>query len=106
MIALGNFLLAVAELLSIVCTVFFWIMIARAILSFVSPDPSNQLVQIIYNMTEPIIAWTRQWVRPIGVFDLAFIVVLLAVGFFQTFLVGALQDYGQQLRLAGNSAVL
>ena len=104
MTALGSFLLAVAGLLNTVLTIFFWIVIARCILSFVSPDPRNQIVQIIYQITEPILAWMRRWIPPFGMFDLSALVVLLAVGFIQTFLVTLLQEYGEQLRIAGRAA--
>lgn len=104
MTVLGHFLLAVSGFLDVVLTMFFWIIIARCILSFVSPDPRNQLVQIINAVSEPFLAWFRRYIPPIGMFDLSALVALLVIGFMQSFLVGLLTDYGQQLRIAGNSA--
>ena len=102
MTMLGNFLIAVAGFLDVVLTMFFWVIIARCILSFVSPDPRNQLVQIIYNISEPSMAWFRKYIPPVGMFDLSALVLLLVIGFAQQFLVGSLNDYGAQLRAAGN----
>lgn len=101
MTALGNFLIAVAGLLDSVIMIFFWVVIARCILSFVSPDPRNPIVQFITAVTEPLMAAFRRYIPPVGMLDLSALVLLLVLGFLRMFLVGTLNDYGASLRAAG-----
>ena len=56
MFVVGNFLSALARILDIVLTVYMWLVIARALLSWVNPDPYNAIVQILTRLTEPEIA--------------------------------------------------
>ncbi|MDP3789400.1 MAG: YggT family protein, partial [Candidatus Omnitrophota bacterium] len=60
MFILGNFLIAVAGVLDIVIPLIYWLVIIRAVLSWFSPDPYNTLVQILYKLTEPILAPFRR----------------------------------------------
>ena len=55
MYIIGYFLMAVAKVLDIVLIAFMWIVIARALLSWVNPDPFNPIVRFIHNATEPIL---------------------------------------------------
>ena len=47
MVIISNFLVAVATVLKYVLNIFMWIVIARAILSWVNPDPYNTIVKFI-----------------------------------------------------------
>ena len=55
MFVLGNFIEAVAALLKLVLEAYFWIIIIRAILSWVNPDPYNPIVRFLYRVTEPVL---------------------------------------------------
>ena len=58
---------------------FTWLIIARALMSWVSPDIRNPIVQLIYTFTEPILVPFRRFIPTIGMFDfsaLAAIIVL------------------------------
>ncbi len=98
MIALGNLLIALAGVLHGVITIYYWILLARIILSWVSPDPRNVIVQVIYSATEPLLERIRKKVPPLGMLDLSPIVILLALFFIDMFVVQTLSDYGAQLR--------
>ena len=89
----SNFLTAIAKVLDVVLSIFMWIVIARAILSWVSPDPYNPIVRFIHNITEPVLHQVRKRV-PInfGGIDFSPILVLLAVIFLQQFVVQSLYD--------------
>ena len=52
MFVFNNLLAAIAKILDVVLSIFMWIVIARAILSWVSPDPYNPIVRFIHNITE------------------------------------------------------
>ena len=93
MIVFSNLLAAIAEVLKWVLNIFMWIIIARAILSWVSPDPYNPIVRFIHNVTEPVLYQIRKRL-PVNFsgFDFSPIIVLLAVIFLQRFVVRSLYD--------------
>ena len=94
-ILLGNFLDALAMLLDSVLTIVIFLCVARAILSWVSPDPSNPIVQFITNATEPILSKAREKIPPVGMMDVSVIVVILLLYFLKAFLVRSMQTYAQ-----------
>ena len=98
MFAIGNLLMAVAKVLDIVLNIFMWIVIARAILSWVSPDPFNPIVRFIHNVTEPVLYPIRTKL-PInfGGLDLSPIVVFLGIIFLRTFVVNSLMGMAARL---------
>jgi YggT family protein len=96
---LGNFLAATAKVLDIVLVLYMWIIIIRALLSWVNPDPYNPIVQFLYNVTEPVLYRIRRAIPMSGMgIDFAPIVVLLAIIFLQSFLVNSLSRFAMQLQ--------
>jgi YggT family protein len=96
---LGNFLAATAKVLDIVLVLYMWIIIIRALLSWVNPDPYNPIVQFLYNITEPVLYRIRRAIPMSGMgIDFAPIVVLLAIIFLQSFLVNSLAQFAMQLQ--------
>ena len=91
MLVLGNFLYALAVVVDYGLTIYLWVVIARAVLSWVSPDPYNPIVRFIHNVTEPVLSRIRR-VLPLnlGGIDISPIIVMMAVIFMQKFLVGSL----------------
>jgi YggT family protein len=91
MLILRNFILAVAQILNIALTLYMWVVIIRAVLSWVSPDPYNPIVRIIHNLTEPVLHQIRKRV-PVSFSGIDFspIIVILLVIFLQSFLVKTL----------------
>ena len=99
MFVISNFLVAVAKVLDIALTIFMWIIIARAILSWVSPDPYNPIVRFIHNITEPVLFQIRKRIPlNFGGIDFSPILVLLAVIFLQRFVVQSLYELALTLR--------
>jgi YggT family protein len=99
MFVLSNFLVAVAEVLRWVLNIFMWIVIARAILSWVNPDPYNPIVRFIHNVTEPVLYQIRKRIPlNFGGIDFSPILVLLAVIFLQQFVVASLVELARSLR--------
>lgn len=98
MFLIANFLNGVAVILSWLMTIYIWIVIIRALLSWVSPDPYNPIVQILYRLTEPVLAPIRYRMPNPGGVDLSPIVVILAIFFLQTFLVQSMFDMARMLR--------
>lgn len=54
-----------------------WLVIIRAFMSWISPDPRNPIVQIIFSITEPILLPFRRIIPPIGFIDLSAIVAII-----------------------------
>jgi YggT family protein len=89
---LSLFLHALAQVLNIALTIYLWIIIARAVLSWVNPDPYNPIVQFIHSITEPLMYRVRKAIPMPGMgLDLSPILVILAIYFLQIFLVGSLE---------------
>jgi len=91
MFIVGYFLSALATVINYVLTFYLFIIIARAILSWVSPDPYNPIVRFIHNVTEPILHPIRTRLpMSYGGIDLSPMVVFLIIMFLQKFLVNTL----------------
>ncbi len=97
MFILSNFITALASVLNAVLGVMTWVIFIRAVSSWVSPDPSNPIVQFLERVTEPILAPIRRVMPPMGV-DLSPIIAFLIILFLQKFLVPTLYDIGFSLR--------
>jgi YggT family protein len=94
----GYLLMGVAKVMDIALLLFMWIVIARAVLSWVNPDPFNPIVRFIHNVTEPVLYPIRTKLpMGFGGFDLSPVVVFLAVIFFRTFLISSLMRMSASL---------
>ena len=97
MYIIGYLLMAIAKVLDLVLLLFMWIVIARAVLSWVNPDPFNPIVRFIHNVTEPALYRVRAFIPvSFGGIDFSPIIVLLGVIFLRTFVISSL------IRLSAN----
>ena len=90
MIVLGYFLTALAGVLNIALTIAMIVVIARAILSWVSPDPHNPIVRVINQLSEPVLFPIRRRVPYFAGVDFSPIIVLMIIFFLDEFLVNSL----------------
>jgi len=98
MFIFSNFLTALAVVVDYALVIYMWIVIARAVLSWVSPDPYNPIVRFIHNLTEPVLYQIRKRVPVIfGGIDLSPIIVFLAIIFLRKFVVSSLYGLAQSL---------
>jgi len=96
---LGNFVYTLATLIELVLNAYLIIVIARAVLSWVNPDPDNPIVRFIHRVTEPVLRPIRDRLPTVAMgLDLSPMVVLLAIYFLKSFLVGSLHDLAASLR--------
>ncbi|NLN38309.1 MAG: YggT family protein [Smithella sp.] len=87
-IATGNLIIAIAKVIDIILTVYLWIIIARAVISWVNADPYNKIVVFLYRVTEPVLAPIRRMIpRHSLPIDFSPLIVLLVIFFLQQFLV-------------------
>jgi len=98
MFALRNLLVALATIVDLALTIYMWLIIARALLSWVNPDPYNPIVRFLYNVTEPVLGYLRRRVPLVfGGLDLTPLLVLAAIIFLQKFLVATLLDLARMM---------
>jgi YggT family protein len=99
MFVFSNLVFTIARLLELLLWAYFWIIIARAVLSWVNPDPFNPIVRFLYRATEPVLRPIRHRLPTLAMgLDLSPMVVLFAIYFLESFLVGSLRDLALSLR--------
>jgi|SRR5664280_1364850 YggT family protein len=88
MFVLSNFIIGLAKVIDLALTLYMWIIVFRALISWVNPDPYNQIVVFLYRVTEPVLRPIRRILpmRNIGI-DISPIIVILVIIFLQYFLV-------------------
>ncbi|HEV2175403.1 MAG TPA: YggT family protein [Nitrospira sp.] len=94
---MGNVLQGVATVLDTVLWLYMWVIIARALVSWVNPDPWNPIVQFLERVTEPVLAPIRRWVGWRMGIDLSPIIAILIISFLQIALVKTLNDLARQM---------
>jgi len=100
MFVLSNFLVAVAKILDIALSLYMWIIIGRAVISWVNPDPYNPIVRFLNSVTEPVLYPIRRRLPlHFGGIDFSPIIVILAIIFAQSFLIQTL--YQVAARMSG-----
>jgi YggT family protein len=98
MFVVSNFLIAVARILDIGLSLYLYIVIARAIISWVNPDPHNPIVRFLNSVTEPVLFRIRRRLPLFfGGMDFSPIVVILAIVFIQSFVVQSLVQMATRL---------
>ncbi|MCM8790800.1 MAG: YggT family protein [Candidatus Omnitrophica bacterium] len=99
MFVLSNFVYAVATIIDYGLTIAIWLIIIRALISWVNPDPYNIIVHFLYRTTEPILAPFRRLLPAytIGI-DFSPILALIAIWFLKLFLVKTLLDVATRIR--------
>ena len=91
MFVFGNLLSALAFVANIALTVLYWLILVRALISWVNPDPFNPLVQFLQRTTEPILEPIRRLLPPLPL-DISPIIAFFVIIFLKRFLVASLYD--------------
>jgi len=88
MFVVGNFIEAIARIIDMGLTLYMWLIIIRAIISWVNPDPYNPIIRFLYSVTEPVLYQVRRLIPMKGIgIDFSPIIVILVIVFLQSFLV-------------------
>jgi YggT family protein len=101
MFVLANFVSAVGSILEIVLKSLEFLIVVRALLSWVNPDPNNTIVQIVYKLTEPVIYPIRK-LLPFSLkfgLDISPLIAWLVIFFLQRFLVSTLGEWAIKIRM-------
>ncbi|MEE9215551.1 MAG: YggT family protein [Thermodesulfobacteriota bacterium] len=92
----GNLISAVVTVIDYLLTFYMYIIIGRAIISWVSPNPNNPIVNFLYVATEPVLSYVRKIIPPIGgSVDISPILVLVAIVFIKQILIQSLHQLAQ-----------
>jgi len=99
MILFANFLGAFAYIIHIILRIYMWIVIIRAILSWVNIPSLYQVSVMLYHLTEPVMRPFRRIIPPhkMGGIDITPIIVILLILFVDSFLVQSISIYARQL---------
>ncbi|MCL2790701.1 MAG: YggT family protein [Desulfobulbus sp.] len=98
MFMLGNFLMALATLVDSVLLAYIWVVIARAVITWVNADPYNPIVRFLRQATDPLLVKIRRVVPVMGGLDLSPMVLILIIVFLRSFLVPTLQRIALNLQ--------
>lgn len=78
---------AVFQVLQAILSIYFWIVIGRAVISWVNPDPYNPIVRFLHNATDPVFDRLRRHLPlQFGGIDFTPILVLIVIGVLQNIL--------------------
>ena len=97
MFVMGNLLVALAKVIDVVLTMLYWFILVRALISWVSPDPFNPIVQFLQRVTEPILEPIRR-LMPMMPIDLSPIIAFILIIFLRSFLVQTLYDLAMRMQ--------
>jgi YggT family protein len=99
MILLGNLMVTVAEIVNSLLTLYYWIVIIAALISWVNPDPYNPVVRFLRAVTEPVLRPVRRLIGyRLGPIDISPLVVILGIIFIQKFLLRSLIEIGYKIK--------
>ncbi len=94
----GNVLEGIASILDTVLWLYMWVIIIRALISWVNPDPWNPIVQFLQRVTDPVLYQIR---KRLGMgsmgFDFSPIIAILIIMFLQIAVVGSLRDLAMRM---------
>lgn len=95
----ANLVTSLAGVISIILNFYMWVIIIRAMVSWVNPDPYNPVVQFLYRMTEPVLSPVRRLIPAYNIgIDLSPLVVILIILFLRSFLVASLYQLAQRMQ--------
>ena len=97
MFVMSNVLQGLATVLDTVLWLYMWVIIARALISWVNPDPWNPIVQFLERVTEPVLSPIRRWIGWRMGIDLSPIIAILIISFLQIAVVKTLSDFAHQM---------
>ena len=98
MFVFSNFMMAFAQLLDFILSVYTWVVLGRVIVSWVNADPYNPIVRFIFEATEPILSRIRRILpMSMGGIDFSPMILVLGIVFLQSFLITSLKQLAASL---------
>ncbi len=98
MFIIGNFLIAIGSIFDILLTIYSFIVIAAALITWVRPDPYNPIVRFLYGVTEPVLRPIRK-LLPLKIpIDISPLILLIIIYFLQKFLIFSIIELGYRIK--------
>jgi YggT family protein len=98
MFLLGNLFHAIALILDTLLTIYMWVIIIAALITWVSPDPYNPIVKFLYSVTDPVLRPIRRHIGIAMGIDISPLIVILIIMFIRSFLVASLFDMALRMK--------
>ncbi len=99
MFIFANLLIALANIADILLTVYMWIIIITALISWVNPDPYNPIVRFLHAITEPVLRPIRRIIGTrLAIIDISPMIVILAILFVKYFFIKSLIEFAYKLK--------
>ncbi len=98
MFIFGNLFHAVAFILETILTIYMWMIIVSALISWVNPDPYNPIVRFLHSVTEPVLRPLRKRLGFSMGLDLSPMIVILIILFLKYFIVASLFDIAARMK--------
>lgn len=98
MFIFGNLFHAVAFILDTILTIYMWVIIIAALISWVNPDPYNPIVRFLYSVTDPVLRPIRNRLGFTMGIDISPMIAILIILFIKYFLVATLFDIASRMR--------
>lgn len=88
----NNLFFALAGVINIAFKLYIYVVIARALMSWFNPNPNNQIVRLIIDVTDPPLRLIQKYIPPIAGLDLSPVIFIFALIFVQRFVVNTLYN--------------
>ncbi len=99
MFIFANLVIAIANITDILLTIYMWIVIISALISWVNPDPYNPIVRFLHAVTEPVFRPIRRTIGyKLGIIDISPMIVILVILFVKHFLIRSLIELAYKLK--------
>jgi len=83
---IDSLIVAFATIFITIISLYKWVIIIAALLSWVQPDPYNPIVQMLYRLTEPAYALVRRFIPTVfGGMDMSPLILIFALQFLEIF---------------------
>ena len=95
---MSNLLITIARLINFLISVYIWIIVIRALVSWFNPDPHSRLVRLIVDLTEPVLKPVRSLLPHMRGIDLSPLIVLIILYFARLFISSIMiLDFGMRI---------
>lgn len=98
MFIIGNLLISIAKISDMALTLYMYMIIGSAIISWVNPDPYNPVVRFLHRATDPVLSKVRSKLPYMGGVDLSPMAVILAIYFMKSFVVASVMEMGFRMK--------
>lgn len=99
----GHVVRALADLLHLLIQIYIFIIIIRAVISWMGNIPPNTFTYILRRLTDPVFRWIHRTLpfTVMGGIDVSPIIIIVALYFIDNLLYGLLMGYANQLIIGG-----